>query len=277
MHGAPYLKRIHYRGSTAATADSLRHLQVAHLLTVPFENLSIHHGEEIVLDEDALFDKIVRRRRGGFCYEANGLFAALLRELGFDVAMVSAAVARGDGEFGPEFDHMTLKVTLDECWLVDVGFGDSFREPLLFDERGEQQQGSRTYRITAEGTHLLLSQRDEGDDWKPQYRFTEQPHSFVDFAEMCRYHQTSPLSHFTQAPVCSLATEDGRMTLSGMRLITTSAGKARIERTLATQDEYADVLREQFGIRLAEAVVTSPSAAGLGEALGTERHRSTAP
>src|SRR5215211_1320238 len=154
-----YLQRINYHGQQAPTAATLRDLHRAHLLAVPFENLDIHLGRPILLDQDALFDKIVRRRRGGFCYELNGLFALLLRELGFDVTLLAAGVARADGTFGPEFDHLTLLVTTDHqrttddrrppttddtqsaicnlqsaIWLVDVGFGDSFRAPLRFVE-----------------------------------------------------------------------------------------------------------------------------------------------
>jgi N-hydroxyarylamine O-acetyltransferase len=253
-----YLERINYHGSLAPTAETLRALQVAHLLAVPFENLSIHAGQPIVLEDDALFTKIVENRRGGFCYEANGLFAALLRALGFDVAMLSAEVANAEGEFGPDFDHMTLMVSpldsLAQRWLVDVGFGDSFREPLLLNERGEQVQGSRAYRIrstASDATPLVLMQRDDGHEWKPQYRFTLRSYSYADYAEMCRYHQTSPRSHFTKSRICSRATEEGRITLGDMRFITTSesgAGQARQERTLTSEDEYADVLREQFGI-----------------------------
>jgi N-hydroxyarylamine O-acetyltransferase len=138
-----YLERINYHGPLVPAAETLRGLQVAHLLTVPFENLSIHAGQPIVLEDDALFTKIVTNRRGGFCYEANGLFAALLQALGFDVTMLSAGVANANGKFGPDFDHMALMVQLEERWLVDVGFGDSFFEPLLLDEAGEQQQGNR--------------------------------------------------------------------------------------------------------------------------------------
>jgi N-hydroxyarylamine O-acetyltransferase len=243
-----YLERINYHGSLAPTAETLRELQVAHLLTVPFENLSIHAGQPIVLEDEALFTKIVEGRRGGFCYEANGLFAALLRALGFDVRMLSARVANAEGEFGPDFDHMTLMVTLEQRWLVDVGFGDSFREPLLLDERGEQVQGSRAYRILPDGAHLILTRRDDGDEWKAQYRFTLQSYTYADYAEMCRYHQTSPQSHFTRARICSRATEAGRITLSGMRLITTSENGGRQERTLTSQEEYAAALREHFGI-----------------------------
>ncbi len=246
-----YLERINYHGSLAPTAETLRALQVAHLLTVPFENLSIHAGQAILLEDDALFSKIVTNRRGGFCYEANGLFAGLLRTLGFAVAMLSAEVANPGGEFGPDFDHMALEVQLERRWLVDVGFGDSFIEPLLLDERGEQRQGSRAYRIIPEGNYLVLMRQDEGEEWTAQYRFTLNHYTYADYAEMCRYHQTSPESHFTRSRICSRATGEGRITLSDMRFITTSisgGNQIRYERTLTDDAEYADILREQFGI-----------------------------
>jgi N-hydroxyarylamine O-acetyltransferase len=245
-----YLERIDYHGSLAPTAETLRGLQVAHLLAVPFENLSIHAGEPIVLEDGALFAKIVERRRGGFCYEANGLFAALLRELGFEVAMLSAGVAKAEGGFGPDFDHMALMVSLEQRWLVDVGFGDSFLEPLRLDERGEQAEGERAYRILPDGAHLVLARRDSGEEWEAQYRFTLQPRGYADYAEMCRYHQTSPQSHFTRARICSRATRGGRVTLSEMRFITTSKDGGRQERTLTSQEERAGILREHFGIEM---------------------------
>jgi len=244
-----YLKRISYSGSLEPAADTLRDLQLAHLLTVPFENLSIHSGEPIVLEENALFGKIVERRRGGFCYEANGLFAGLLRALGFEVAMLGAGVANSQGEFGPNFDHMTLMVTLSDRWLVDVGFGDSFLEPLLLDSRAEQVQGTRRFKIVDDHDHLILLRRNLDADWEPQYRFTLQTYSFADYEEMCQFHQTSPDSHFTMGRICSRATADGRVSLSEMRLITTSGPEQRRdERTLKDRDEYDRVLRDEFGI-----------------------------
>ncbi|MBA3632590.1 MAG: arylamine N-acetyltransferase [Acidobacteria bacterium] len=245
-----YLKRIKYRGSLALTAETLRGLQVAHLLAVPFENLSIHAKQLIVLEDDALFTKIVAHGRGGFCYEVNGLFAALLRALGFRVEMLSAGVANAEGGFGPNFDHMTLMVTLDERWLADVGFGDSFNEPLLLDERGEQMQDRRAYKIVPNGEYLILMQRENEGEWKAQYRFTLQPYKYADYTEMCHYHQTSPQSHFTQRRICSRATEEGRVTLSEMRFITTSKDNERQERILTNQKEYEAMLREHFDILL---------------------------
>lgn len=241
-----YLERINYHGPLTPAAETLRQLQVAHLHTVPFENLSIHAGEPIRLDDEALFDKIVRRRRGGFCYELNGLFAALLRAMGFNVIMLSAAVARDETTYGPLFDHMALMVTLTERWLVDVGFGDSFLEPLRLDEREAQVQGERAYRIDAEGDHWLLKQRRE-EAWAPEYRFTLQPYQYADYAAMCHYHQTAPESHFTQRRLCSQATAAGRVTLSGMRLIITENG-VRSERELSDEAAYTEALRQHFGM-----------------------------
>jgi N-hydroxyarylamine O-acetyltransferase len=244
-----YLERINYNGPRDVNAETLRALQVAHLMSVPFENLSIHAGEPIVLDEDALFTKIVDQRRGGFCYECNGLFAGLLRALGLDVAMLAAGVARRDGGFGPIFDHMTLMVTLEDRWLADVGFGESFVEPLLLDTRSEQRQGTRSFRIIAVEDHLVLMRRNDSEDWEPQYRFTLQPYTFPDYEEMCRFHQTSPDSHFTKSVICSRATKEGRITLSDMRLITTSGPqRLRNEQTLPGREEYDRLLRDEFGI-----------------------------
>ncbi|HET6891677.1 MAG TPA: arylamine N-acetyltransferase [Pyrinomonadaceae bacterium] len=247
MNIEAYLERINYRGSLDLTAQTLRELQVTHLLTVPFENLSIHAGEPIVLNDDSLFDKVVHRRRGGFCYELNGLFAALLRGLGFKVEMLSAGVANAEGDFGPDFDHMVLMVTLEDRWLVDVGFGDSFREPLLLDYDGEQVQEDDAYRITSHNSNLVLSQRRGDGDWKDQYRFTLQPHTYADYAGMCHFHQTSPQSHFTRARVCTRATPEGRITLSELRFITTRNNE-RAERQLSGDEEFHTALRDHFGI-----------------------------
>jgi N-hydroxyarylamine O-acetyltransferase len=243
-----YQQRINYRGSLDLTAETLRSLQVAHLLAVPFENLSIHSREPIVLDDEALFDKIVRRRRGGFCYELNGLFAAFLRALGFKVDMLSARVAHQEGGFDSDFDHMTLMVTLEERWLADVGFGDSFHEPLLLDYHDEQVQGERAYQIVPDNDHFILRQRDGGGEWTNQYRFHLRPYAYIDYVDRCHYQETSPQSHFTKGRVCTRATTTGRITLSEMKLITTTRSGERHERVVTSEEEYGCLLREEFGI-----------------------------
>lgn len=242
MNTEAYLRRINYQGPLSPTAETLRQLHVAQLQNVPFENLSIHHGEPIVLEDKALFDKVVTRRRGGFCYELNGLFAALLRELGFDVAMLAARVIDSQGEASADFDHMTLMATIGERWLADVGFGDSFVEPLLLDEPGEQRQINRSYRIRKEGDNFALAQGSN-----EQYRFTLRPYQYPDYQQRCLYHQTSPDSHFTKGRVCSLATPEGRITLSGMRFIRTT-GDGRDEQEIKSEEEFRAMLKKHFGI-----------------------------
>jgi N-hydroxyarylamine O-acetyltransferase len=231
-----YLARI----GLAAPPATLAELQVAHLLSVPFENLDIGAGIPISMDPDAIFDKVVRRRRGGFCYELNGLFAWLLEELGYSVTLLSARVMDGDGVEGPEFDHLVLRVDLDEPWLVDVGFGDTYREPMpLRPDSGFVDSLGRTYRL-----------REVGRDWdlieqQTQYRFTLDPRAFADFAPMCRWQQTeSP--HFTRQRICTIATDDGRRTLMDDRLIVHS-GADRTEREV-DEAEVPDLLSSLFGI-----------------------------
>ena len=241
-----YLERIGYRGPLDASVETLCGLHLAHLYTVPFENLDIISGRPIALSGAELFDKIVTRRRGGFCYELNGICSALLRELGFRVTMLSAEVGREAGGFSPEFDHLALRVDLDEPWLVDVGFGEGFRVPLNLTDDAEQEQDGRLYRIIVDGEYRVLQRRDP-DGWTSQYRLTLRPRALEDFAERCRFHQTSPESHFTRGRICTLATPEGRITLSDLRLIVTT-GLQGTERRLAAEAEYAAVLRQTFGV-----------------------------
>lgn len=248
MNVDAYLRRIGYGGSRRPDTGTLCNLHHAHMLSVPFENLDIHLGRTIVLDEALLFEKIVCRHRGGFCYELNGLFAALLREMEYEVQRLSASVAKSDGGFGPPFDHMALLVHLDERWLVDVGFGASFREPLRLDERGEQVQGDERYRIE-DGGEYLVYQRYQDGEWRAQYRFTLEPYALADFAGGCHYHQTSPESTFTRRRICTRATEEGRITLSDMRFVASQNGN-RAERILQTDAEYRYALYEHFGVAL---------------------------
>ncbi len=251
MDIAAYLRRIGYDGPLAATAETLQWLHRAHLLTVPFENLDIVLGRPIVLDEAEFFAKIVERKRGGFCYELNGLFAALLRELGFPVALLSGRVPDADRRRVHEFDHLTLLVEADGWWLADVGFGDCFVKPLRLEEDLEQAQAGATYRLSRDGPRWLVARRDRAD-WNLMYDFTMTPHPLAAFAEMCRYHQTSPDSPFTGRRICSRATSEGRVTLADMRLIETCRGERR-ERVLKSDAEYAAALRQHFGIELQAA------------------------
>jgi len=250
-----YLQRINYEDSIAPTVKTLRKLHLAHLYSVPFENLDIHLGSPIVLKLDELYEKIVGRGRGGFCYELNGLFAWLLGELGFKVTLLSARAAHEDWSYGQEFDHLVLHVIcpadpskLPIPWLADVGWGDTFRKPLRLDKpRIEQLEGLRAFRIERTDGYQVLWQYNDDRQWEKQYRFTLQPRQFTDFEPMCRYHQTSPESSFTQHRICTLATPNGRLTLSDRKLITTENG-LRQER-IVSPEEYQSILEDQFGMK----------------------------
>jgi N-hydroxyarylamine O-acetyltransferase len=244
-----YLDRIAYAGPVAPTLPVLRNLHRDHMLGVPFENLDIALGRKIVCDEESFFQKIVQWRRGGFCYELNGAFAALLRALGFQVTLLSARVPRDDGSDGPEFDHLALRVDLDEPWLADVGFGDSFLEPLALRSGAEQSQDGWTYRVVDCGNSLCMERADRDGVWKRQYSFTLTPRSLNDFAAMCHYHQTSPESPFTRKSVCSMAMPDGRITVADRKLIFTRNG-SRDERVLASDVEWRAALKEHFDVVL---------------------------
>jgi len=219
------------------------------MLSVPFENLDIALGNKIVCDEDAFVHKIVERRRGGFCYELNGAFAGLLRALGFRVTLLSARVPRDDGSASPEFDHLALKIDLDEPWLADVGFGDSFLEPLLMKSPKEQLQDGRRFRVVDRGASLHVEKAEPNDAWKSQYSFTLTPRSLTDFAAMCHYHQTSPVSHFTQKRICTRATPAGRITLTDRKLIFTRDG-VKEEKLVESEEAWGAALKERFEITL---------------------------
>ena len=215
---------------------------------MPFENLDIHLGRPIQLNEEHLFGKIVTARRGGFCYELNGLFAQMLRELGFKVDLLSAEVFE-DGRYSPEFDHLVLRVTLENDWLVDVGFGDSFVRPIKLFKSGEQVQNGTAYRVEQSANYWVLSQQDESGIWEHSYRFNLEPRKLSEYKGRCRYHQTSPRSHFTQKRLCTRLTEEGRITLRDERLIETKNMERR-ETQIADEAAYLAALEKHFAIRL---------------------------
>src|SRR5882757_6650019 len=211
MNVPAYLDRIGYQGPLSLTPETLRLLHRRHLETVPFENLDIPRFRKITIDPDAFERKIVEERRGGFCYELNGAFAGLLTAIGFRVTLLSCHFARQDGTDGPEFDHLALRVDLDDPWLADVGFGDSFLEPLPLKAGIEQKQASGIFRIMSAGSSFQVQKQQPDAVWKTEYLFSPTPRELNDFAAMCEFHQTSPESHFTQKRICSRATPGGRI------------------------------------------------------------------
>ncbi|MFF3656930.1 arylamine N-acetyltransferase family protein [Streptomyces olivochromogenes] len=258
-----YLRRIGAHHPAWPTSGVLRDLHLRHLKAVPFENLSIHLGEEIVLEEKELLDKVVGGRRGGFCYELNGAFGALLGALGFDVTLLAGRVYGEEGRLGIPYDHLALRVrTVDGGdWLADVGFGAHSHYPLAFGARTEQVDPGGTFRVLeagpdAAGVRGVGGRREAEDldvirDGGPQYRLEVRPRVLGDFAAGAWWNSTSPKSHFTQSLVCSRVTEDGgRITLSGRNLTATAPDGTKEVSELATDEEVLALYRERFGIEL---------------------------
>jgi N-hydroxyarylamine O-acetyltransferase len=249
-----YLQRIGYNKPVRPDIDTLHGLHTAHLLTIPFENLDIHLGNSIQLTEKALWEKLIVRKRGGFCYELNGLFAWLLKNIGFDVTYLNGRVYNAEGtSYGSEFDHLVLSVKIPDepsHWLSDVGFGGSFVKPLKLDFISKQAQGLHTYRLEKFSDGIILWRQGFDGVWKCQYFFDLQPRSFPsDYEVSCRYHQTSPQSIFTRKRIISRATPDGRITLNS-KILTTTINGNRTKRPVNGDDEYQELLKINFGIEL---------------------------
>jgi len=244
-----YLERINYSGSVSNSINVLTRLQQLHLLHVPFENLDIHTGKKIELKNN--YDKIVIRRRGGFCYELNGVFYELLSFCGFEVKLVSARVYNTKlQEFGPEFDHMGIIAAIrNEKYLVDVGFGEFAYSPLKIEFDVLQSDRSGNFMIKQyDKTHLSVG-RIEAGHFTPEYIFTLTTRQLSDFVPMCDYHQTSSLSHFTQKRLCTIVTEKGRITISGNTLKTTENGQVT-ETDLINEEGFDKALWNYFQIKL---------------------------
>jgi N-hydroxyarylamine O-acetyltransferase len=242
-----YLNRVGVAAPAVCDAPALRTLHRAHQLTVPFENLSLHLAEPVSLAEPDLVEKIVRRRRGGFCYELNGAFALLLEALGAQVSRVAARVFGADG-LGPPFDHLALIVRPADGsgpWLADVGFGSHSDYPLLLDSRADQDDPAGQFRLADAGSGDI----DVLKDGQPQYRIETRERSLADCGPTCWWQQTSPQSHFTRSTICSRLTPGGRVSISGRMLIQTQDG-TRTEQRLDTDDALLAAYRDHFGIVL---------------------------
>jgi N-hydroxyarylamine O-acetyltransferase len=251
-----YLARIGYSAPINPDAQTLRGLHRAHMFSVPFENLDIGLRRPIRLTEEALWEKIILQKRGGFCYELNGMFAWLLKQLGFDVTYLNARVYNRQGQLGIDFDHLALLVEIPKQsgrWLVDVGFGDSFTEPLNFEERDVQIQGLRAYRLEQAPDGFVTWQKNYDGTWERHYFFDLHPHKFPEaYESACLYHQTSPNSSFTRGSIISWATPEGRVSLEDGRLILTKNGE-RSERPIENKGEYQKLLSLYFGTTLEES------------------------
>lgn len=244
-----YGERLGVPGPLRPDLETLTALHRAHLETVPFENASVLFHEPIELDPDRFVHKLGIEGRGGICYELNGAFAVLLQSIGFEVDLLEARGHETEGRLGPRFDHLALRVTLDEPWLVDVGFGYSFVEPLRLELDIEQDDPLGAFRLVGVAEEFDLEWRHGDGRWVPHYRLDPTSRELGEFVETSRFHQTDPRSPFTRGWNCVVMTSGGAITLSRRHYIST-AGETRDERDL-TDDETIEVLASSFGIRAA--------------------------
>ena len=246
-----YLARIDVQPPVQTNLSSLTHLIQQHQKNIHFENLDIISRRSILLDRDSLFQKIVVKKRGGVCFELNGLFHFLLKELGYDIQMVAGTVyQQSSGEWGLEGTHLTNIVRLNsEKYLVDVGFGGNApRLPVpLSGEVVQDIAGS--YRVIPKGDWYYLEKKDpDSEDWQTLYRFTGEAKTFQDFHEACHLIETSPRSPFNRSIYLSKMTEDGRVSLIDRKLIqVTPSGKEKRE---VSESELPSLIQQIFQIRM---------------------------
>jgi N-hydroxyarylamine O-acetyltransferase len=247
MDLAAYLNRIDYHGSLEPTLETLTALHRAHLMNVAYENFDIHLGHPLSMDEQVIFSKLVFGRRGGWCYEMNGLFSAVLRELGYQVTLLSSAVDRPHEGDLAENSHLIVRVDLDRPYLVDVGFGNGILDPIPL-EPGEYTQGFLTYGLDRQGERWYFRNQPHGG---PGFDFTLQPRQMADFVEKSTWFQNEPDSRFRKIAFCFRFQPGIVYRMIGVVLRQTTA-EGTTETTIETQDDYRRALEDVFGIYLSD-------------------------
>jgi N-hydroxyarylamine O-acetyltransferase len=242
-----YCAHIGYSGPRLPTRAVLGEVHLAHASRIPFENLDILLGRPIRLDRASLQAKLVHARRGGYCFEQNLLFAAVLEGLGFPVTPLAARVRLGAHRVSSR-SHMLLQAQAEgRWWLADVGFGGGgLLEPLPLAVGCVSRQHGWNYRLVLEA-NLWVLQSAQADDWQDLYAFTLEPQYLVDYEMANHYVSTHPASHFVQTLTVQLPTPQARYVLRDYDLtVTRSTGTST--RTLAGDEERLRVLAETFGL-----------------------------
>ena len=240
-----YRRRIGADGPLTPDLATLRRLHAAHMQAIPFENSSVLFGETLAVDPTAAVRKLGVEGRGGFCYELNGAFSALLREAGYAVEHLDARVYGEDG-VGPHFDHLALRVSLDEPWLVDVGFGYSFAEPLRFLVGLEQSDPMGAFRLVEKDDGLDLEWRHRDGRWVPHYRVGLDAQLLTAFAGRCAELQTAADSPFVEGWICSRIVGGAGITLMGGRFVD-STTTVRVD-VVPDDAKTIAILAEHFAI-----------------------------
>jgi N-hydroxyarylamine O-acetyltransferase len=245
---ATYAARIGYPGSWTASRKTLSDLHLAHATHIPFENLDVLLRRPIRLDLEGLSKKLIDDRRGGYCFEQNSLFAAVLESIGFRLVRLAARVRMGASGVRPR-THMLLLISLDgEQWLADVGFGgDGLLLPIRFQPGEEVAHFAWKYRIVAEGSaYVLQSARPEG--WLDLYSFTLDEQYAVDYEVANHFTSTHPQSPFVRTLMVQRPAPERRLTLLNRRLIERLPDRT-LEIPLPDQEAVLNVLADRFGLQ----------------------------
>lgn len=226
----------------------MKALHRQHLLTVPFENLDVHYRRLFDLKPANVYDKVVNRRRGGFCYEVNSLFNELLKSIGFKTRIISGKVVTDLGAPGPEYDHMAIIIKLDKEYIADVGFGDLFVEPLEI-RSGVQFDGRKYFKIEEEGDELCIRMSDDNQNFDRKYTFTMTETPLHLFEAPCHDKQINPDSHFVRNTICTVLTGSGRITVYNDKFTETMKYQ-KMQRSIQDDDDLRTILRTRFGIEI---------------------------
>jgi N-hydroxyarylamine O-acetyltransferase len=265
---SPYLDRIKFDGPVRPDLATLRALHRAHQHTIPFENLDVQLRRPVGLDLEAQYEKIVSRRRGGWCYEMNGVMGWALEQIGFDVMRMSAGVMRaraGDRQLG---NHLCLLVRLDQPYLVDVGFGGSLIEPLRLEASKRDDHPYRLELSELENGYWRFAERAHGDDDAFSFDFRTAPADEALFARQCQFLQTDPASTFTQNLVVQRRAVDAHLSLRGRVLVTRHVTRVD-KRLLGSKEELIATLRDSFDLDVPEAAALWPAICARHEAVFT--------
>ncbi|WP_024803842.1 arylamine N-acetyltransferase [Nocardia sp. BMG51109] len=263
-----YLARIGFDGARVSAVETLHRLQHAHTTTIPFENLEIILGRSIPLEPEALQDKMIRRRRGGYCYEHVGLFAAALERLGFGVTGLHGRVDMGAAGGLRPATHALLRVTTaddERVWLCDVGFGGGPSAPLELDPgAGEVRAGDWRFRLERGRGELGAEQwtlhHFARDGWIARYRFTLNPQYRIDYAVGSHFVSTSPRSPFVTRPYVQRFRPEAHDVLDGAGWVTEYPDGSSHSRDVA-QSDLPKTLSEVFDIDLDDADIDALVAA----------------
>ena len=257
-----YFERIHYTGETRPGLDALRALHFAHATHIPFENLDVLLGRPIMLDLESLEAKLVRAKRGGYCFEQNALFVAALEQMGFRVTRLAARVRMNATRVLPR-THMLLKVDFDDGpWIADVGFGGwGLLEPIPLVAGHDAKQHAWTYRLRREGDQWVLSGLLPVG-WQELYAFTLEPQLAVDYEPANHFCSTHPQSRFLHTLTVQLPATDSRHILRNRDLITVDARGERTE-TLAGDEALLGALAGRFGLEFPEGTVFRAAGGGV--------------